>query len=71
MRKKVREKMAETVREYRKAIAAFIVPALVVLGAALSDGVISPQEWVAIAVAALGTSAAVGAVANDQKPSEY
>jgi len=56
--------MIETIAAYRKAIAAFIVPALVVFGAALADGIVSPQEWVAVAIAALGTSAIVGAVPN-------
>ena len=60
--------MIDKVAEYRKAIAAFIVPALVVLGAALADGVISAQEWIAVAIAALGTSVAVGAIPN--KPQE-
>jgi len=56
--------MIQKIAEYKKAIAAFIVPALVVLGAALADGAVSPQEWVAIAIAAFGTSVAVGAVPN-------
>ena len=56
--------MIQKIKEYRKAIAAFTVPALVVLGAALADGVVSPQEWIAVAIAALGTSVAVGYVPN-------
>ena len=56
--------MIQKIAEYRKAIAAFIVPALIVLGAALADSVVSPQEWIAIVIAALGTSAAVAAVPN-------
>jgi hypothetical protein len=56
--------MIQKIKEYKKAIAAFIVPALVVLGAALADGAVSPQEWVAIAIAAFGTSVAVGGVRN-------
>ena len=56
--------MIQKIAEYRKAIAAFIVPALVVFGAALADGIISPQEWVAVLIAALGTSVAVGTVPN-------
>jgi len=56
--------MIQKIAEYRKAIAAFLVPALTVLGASLADGVISAQEWVAIAIAALGTSIIVGAVPN-------
>jgi len=56
--------MIQKIAEYRKAIAAFLVPALVVLGAALADGAVSPQEWIAVAIAALGTSTIVGAVPN-------
>ena len=56
--------MIEKLTEYRKAIAAFLVPALVVLGAAFADGAVSVQEWIAVAIAALGTSAIVGAVPN-------
>ena len=59
--------MIDKIAEYRKAIAAFIVPALIVLGASLADGVVSPQEWIAIAIAALGTSVAVGYVPNQPK----
>lgn len=60
--------MVDKIAEYRKAIAAFIVPALIVLGAALADGAVSLQEWIAVAIAALGTSVAVGAIPN-QPPS--
>lgn len=56
--------MIEKITEYRKAIAGFIVPALVVLGASLADGVVSAQEWIAVAIAALGTSVAVGVIPN-------
>ena len=56
--------MVDKINEYRKAIAAFLVPALVALAAALADGAISAQEWVGIAIAALGTSIVVGAVGN-------
>ena len=56
--------MFDKIAEYRKAIAAFLVPALVVLGTSLVDGSVSLQEWVAIAIAALGTSVVVGAVPN-------
>lgn len=49
----------DKIAEYRKAIAGFLVPALGALGVALEDGAISPTEWVAIAVAALGSSYAV------------
>lgn len=56
--------MIEKIAEYRKAVAAFLVPALIVLGGALTDGVVTPEEWVAIVIAALGTGAAVYAVPN-------
>lgn len=56
--------MFDKLAEYRKAIAAFIVPALVVLSASLADGAITAQEWIAVAIAALGTSVAVGAIPN-------
>lgn len=50
--------------EYRKAIAGFLVPALGALGVALEDGAITPTEWVAIGIAALGSSYAVARVEN-------
>lgn len=56
----------DKIAEYRKAIAAFIVPPLVVLGGALTDGVVTGPEWIAVAIAAFGTSAAVAAIPNDQ-----
>jgi hypothetical protein len=51
---------------YNKAIAAAL-GALTQLGVALSDGKVSAQEWVAVAVAAL-TVLAVGVVANKPQP---
>lgn len=60
--------MVDKIAEYRKAIAAFLVPALVVLGASLADGVVTLQEWIAVAIAALGTSVAVGAIPNEINP---
>ena len=60
--------MIDKIAEYRKAVAAFVVPALVVLASSLADGVITAQEWIAVAIAALGTSVAVGAIPN--KPQE-
>ena len=61
--------MIDKLAEYRKALAALLVPALLVLGASLLPdalGVVevTATEWVAIAIAALGTSVAVGAVPN-------
>ena len=60
--------MIDKIAEYRKAIAAFLAPALVVLGASLADGVVTLQEWIAVAIAALGTSVAVGAIPNQINP---
>ena len=58
---------AEKIAEYRKAVAGFAVPALVALGVALGDGTVTLGEWVTVAIAALGTSAAVAVVPN-RKP---
>lgn len=62
--------MIDKIAEYRKALAGLLVPALLVLGASLLPdalGVVSvtATEWVAIAIAALGTSVAVGVVKNE------
>ncbi|MCM6761384.1 hypothetical protein NB037_03045 [Rathayibacter sp. ZW T2_19] len=59
----------ETIAEYRKGIAGFLVPGLLILGASLlssSDGGggVTPSEWVAIVVAMLGTGITVTAVPN-------
>jgi hypothetical protein len=56
--------MLEKIATYRKAIAALLVAPLAVLGGALTDGTVTGPEWVAIALAALGTGAAVYAVPN-------
>jgi hypothetical protein len=56
--------MLDKIAEYRKAIAAILVPALATLAPALEDGYVSPQEWVWIVIAALGTGAVVGMVRN-------
>ena len=65
--------MFDKIAEYRKAIAAFLVPALTVLGAAAlpdTDGVvrITLNEWIAVAIAALATSGFVAAVPNQINP---
>ena len=62
--------MIDKIAEYRKAIAAFLVPALVVFAAALADGVVTDQEWVAVVIAALGTSLTVGVVRNEPQHPE-
>lgn len=62
--------MFDKIAEYRKAIAAILVPALIALAAALADGVVTAEEGVWIAIAALGTGAAVGAIPN-RTPVQY
>lgn len=56
--------MLDRIASYRKAIAALLAAPLAVLGAALTDGTVTGPEWVAVALAALGTGAAVYAVPN-------
>lgn len=56
--------MIDKIAQYRKAIAAFVVPALVTLAGALADGVVTPEEWIWVAIAALGTGGIVTAVPN-------
>lgn len=58
--------MFDKISEVRKAVAAFLVPALIALAAALADGVVTPEEWVHIAIAALGTAGVVYAVRNEK-----
>ena len=58
--------------EIRKAAAAVAVPALVVLGAALlpdspGGGVVTWQEWIAVAIAGLSTGTVVYAVPNSRR----
>lgn len=50
---------------YRKAVVAFLVGGLAVAYTALADDVITAQEWVGIALGALGTPAATYAVPNE------
>ena len=56
--------MIDRIAEARKALAAFLVPALVVLAASLEDGAVTAAEWIAVAIAALGTAGVVYAVPN-------
>ena len=58
--------MFEKISEVRKAVAAFLVPALVVLAASLEDGAVTASEWIAVAIAALGTAGVVYAVRNEK-----
>ena len=57
--------MIQKIAEYRKALAAFLVPALTVLAPATADGVVTPEEWIWVAIAALGTSALVAVLPNE------
>lgn len=57
------------IAEYRKAVAAFLVPALSALGVALTSGSdggsrITASEWVTVALASLVTSGVVAGVSN-------
>lgn len=59
--------------EARKAVAALVVPGLIVLGGALlsgSDGGsgVTASEWVLVALASLGTSGVVYGVTNGSSP---
>lgn len=63
--------MIDQIAEYRKAIAAFLVPALVTLASALTDGVVTPEEWIWVVVAALGTGSVVTAVPNAITKKQY
>lgn len=52
---------------YAKGIVAFLAAAASVAVAAISDGTITPSEWLGIALAGLG---AVGVVVVPNKPAE-
>lgn len=52
---------------YRKAVAAFLVGGLTVAWTATADGTVTPQEWIGIALGALGTPAAVYQVVNRRR----
>lgn len=65
--------MMQKIDEARKALAAFLVPALFVLGSALladSDGgsTVTTSEWILVVIAALGTSGVVYTVRNGRSP---
>lgn len=57
--------MLDKINEYRKAIAAFLVPGLTVLATSLADGVVTPQEWIAIVIASLTSTVAVALIPNE------
>jgi hypothetical protein len=50
---------------YRKAILASLVAGLTVLWGVLADDLVTPQEWVAIALGFLGAGGGVYAVPNE------
>jgi hypothetical protein len=52
------------VARYAKAIVALILAFLGALGTALTDGVVTPLEWVAVATATVTTAGTVWAVPN-------
>lgn len=56
--------LAQRLAPCLKAVVAALVGGLTAAFTALTDGSISPQEWVGIALGALGTPAAVYRVAN-------
>ena len=63
------------IKKYWKAVAGFVVPAIVVLGTAItagSDGgtTITTSEWVAAIIAAFGTSGVVYTVPNKQSQTD-
>ena len=55
-----------TLAPYAKAIVGFVLAALTATGTALTDGSITPAEWVAVAIAAVATLTAVYAVPNTE-----
>lgn len=54
-------------QEYAKAIVGGILAGLAVLGTALTDGVVSPSEWVGVAVATLTVFSSVFGIPNAAK----
>lgn len=59
--------MIDKINEYRKAVAALLVPALLTLAPAVADGVVTVEEWIWVVVAALGTSSAVAMIPNGER----
>lgn len=59
--------MIDKINEYRKAIAALLVPALLTLAPAVADGAVTVEEWIWVIVAALGTSSAVAMIPNKEQ----
>jgi hypothetical protein len=55
---------------YRKAILASLVAGLTVLWGVLADDLVTPQEWVAVALGFLGTGGSVYGVRNAKVPKD-
>ncbi|KXK61947.1 hypothetical protein AWW66_10930 [Micromonospora rosaria] len=51
-------------KTYAKAITGAAVAGLTALGTALTDGQVTPAEWVGVAIATLGALGAIWAVPN-------
>lgn len=63
--------LTQKINEGRKAVAALLVPGLIVLGNSLTSGSdggsdVVASEWVAIIIASLGTSAIVYGIKNGE-----
>ena len=56
--------ISQKIAEYRKALAAFLIPGLTAYGVAAADDVVTQAEWIAVAIAALGSSGVVALVPN-------
>lgn len=59
-----------TIAQYAKAIAAVVSAAATALGTAASDGVITTEEWVGVAIAAVLAGVAVYRVPNAPAPTD-
>lgn len=53
---------------YAKTFVAFLLAGLTALGTAMTDGKVTQNEWVAVAISALSTTSAVHTVPNSAKP---
>ena len=65
--------LTDRINEARKAVAALVLPGLVVVGTAVLDGgdggsAITTAEWIAVAIASLGTGGAVYGIRNGSSP---
>jgi hypothetical protein len=66
-------RLVQRIDEARKAIAGLLVPGLTVLGTAVLDGSdggsrITTAEWIAVAIASLGTGGLVYGLRNGESP---